>query len=142
MTRSLTIRPNVHDGDLHPNAWRTLREEVAKYRDGTVVEITIKKAKKKRSLNQNAFMHGPFLQSMAAMFLEYGNEYDDAMVKAIFKKQFGEKVAVTLPDGTQDMVELSTAEYTTEQCENAMERARRRYAEFWQLPYPNEVIDE
>ncbi len=105
------------------------------------VAITIERKRKKRSLNQNAFMHGPFFDAMLDMFDEFGigdGEADAKLVKAVFKKQFGVKTLVKLPDGSEELIEKSTAEYTTTECEDCMEKARRRYAQYWQLPFPNE----
>jgi len=107
--------------------------------EGKEIQIIVERKRKRRSLNQNSFMHGPFLESMQEMFTDFGNDYEPEFVKDIFKKQFGVKREVTLPDGTKEMVEVSTAKYSTTECETAMERARRFYASFWALPYPNEA---
>jgi len=106
---------------------------------GKDVKITVERKRKNRSLNQNAFMHGPFLESMREMFADFGNDYEPEFVKDIFKRQFGVKREVKFPDGSSQMVEVSTAKWSTTECETAMERARRFYAEFYQLPYPREV---
>lgn len=108
--------------------------------EGKDVEITVARKRKKRSLNQNAFMHGAFLESMQEMFADFGNDYEPEFVKDIFKKQFGVKREVVMIDGSIEFVEVSTAKWSTTECETAMERARRFYANFWQLPYPNESV--
>lgn len=103
------------------------------------VKITVERKRKNRSLNQNSWLHGGFLPAMCEMFADFGYDYEPEFVKDIFKKQFGVKREVKLPDGTTEMVEVSTAKWSTTECETAMERARRFYAEFYQLPYPREA---
>lgn len=132
------IYSHVTDGQLSDCAQVELMAAIA-YHDGKDIAIRVERKRKKRSLNQNAFMHGPFFDALHAMFEEFGHEYDMTMVKAIFKKQFGVKQLVKLPDGTEELIEKSTAEYDTKECEDCMEKARRRYAEYWQLPYPHEL---
>jgi hypothetical protein len=134
------IFSRVIGGELSASAEMEFRAAVAQHEDREVA-IKVARKKKKRSLSQNAFMHGPFFESLQAMFEEFGNEYDSDMVKAIFKKQFGIKKLVELPDKSQELVEISTADYDPAQCEDCMEKARRRYAEYWQLPYPNENME-
>lgn len=115
-----------------------LRNLLAKHH-GKDVKITVERKRKNRSLNQNSFMHGPFLESLAEMFADFGHDYEPEFVKDIFKKQFGVKREVKMPDGSIEMVEVSTAKWSTTECETAMERARRFYAPFYQLPYPREA---
>lgn len=136
----MKIYTRITNGQLPDYAEVALAAEIATH-EGKDVCITVERKRKKRSLNQNAFMHGPFFESLHAMFFEFGNDYDMDLVKAIFKKQFGVKSLVTMPDGAQELVEVSTADYTAAQCEECMEKARRRYAEFWQLPYPMEHLE-
>lgn len=135
----VSIYGKVTNGQLNDEAELMLLAELC-HHEGKDICITVSRKRKKRSLNQNAFMHGPFFEALHAMFLEFGNDYDMELVKAIFKKQFGVKELVKLPDGTEELVEKSTADYTTEQCEECMEKARRGYAQFWQLPFPNEHL--
>jgi len=136
----MKIYSRIVAGQLSDHAQVALAAELA-HHDGKDICLTIERKRKKRSLNQNAFMHGPFFDALHAMFEDFGHEYDMQMVKAIFKKQFGVKALVSLPDGSQDLVEISTADYNTQQCEEAMEKCRRRYAEYWQLPFPNELME-
>lgn len=132
-----TIYGKVIDCELNEQAAMDFIAALAFHNDKDIC-ITVERKRKRRSLNQNDFMHGPFFDSLHAMFLEFGNDYDMDLVKSIFKKQFGVKKLITLPDGQEEYIEISTRGYDTKQCEDSMERARRRYAEFWQLPYPNE----
>jgi len=135
------IYSRIIEGQLSDHAQVALAAELA-HHDNKDICITVERKRKKRSLNQNAFMHGPFFDALHAMFEDFGHDYDMQMVKAIFKKQFGVKALINLPDGSQELVEISTADYDTAQCEEAMEKARRRYAQFWQLPYPHELIEQ
>jgi hypothetical protein len=136
----MKIYTRITNGQLGDTAELQFLAELA-HHEGKDICVTVERKRKKRSLNQNAFMHGPFFESLHEMFREFGNDYDMDLVKAIFKKQFGVKKLVALPDGSQELVEVSTAEYTTTECEECMEKARRRYAEFWQLPFPNELME-
>ena len=133
------IYARIENGQLPDHAELAFIAELA-HHEGKDICVTVERKRKKRSLNQNAFMHGPFFDALHAMFEDFGHEYDKAMVKAIFKKQFGVKALIDLPDGSQELVEISTADYSTTQCEEAMEKCRRRYAEYWQLPFPNENL--
>jgi hypothetical protein len=111
------------------------------HHEGKDIAITIERKRKKRSLNQNAFLHGPFIESLKAMHLHYGNEYDEGLVKDMFKRQFGVKMRVENVDGTHYYIEKPTRDYTTLEAEECMEACRRFYAEYWQIPYPNETIE-
>lgn len=128
------------DGRIPSEQAKLLRDAILQH-VGKDVLITIERKRKRRSLNQNAFMHGAFFESLSDMFLHYGMDYDEATVKEIFKHQFGVKRVIELPNGSREVICASTREYTTAECEEAMEKARRHYAEYWQLPYPNESLE-
>lgn len=117
------------------------------YRDKLVTFLAANKGKdcrlridrgRKRSLKQNAFMHGPFLEAMGDMYREFGNDYQPELVKAIFKRKFGPKMRVEEPNGDHSYQDIPSSEWTVAQCEEAMDLARAHYVEFYALPFPNE----
>lgn len=108
---------------------------------GVPIVITVQKYVKRRSLNQNAFMHGPFLEALGDFLNECGSDSTPSAVKEFFKKMFGVYETVHLPDGTVERVPKSTADYSTVECEEAMEKARAWAADWGcMLPFPNESL--
>lgn len=138
MAESIHITADIVNGKLPEHARARITTALAGL-NGKRVSITIAKFVKRRSSNQNRFMHGPFLKALRGMFLDGGRDYSAKQVKEIFKRQFGFTELLELPSGEQVEVQKSTADYTTVECEEAMEKARAWAAEFgFFLPIPNE----
>lgn len=111
--------------------------------DGKQIVITIERGRKKRSLNQNAFFHGAFLQGCHQMFTEAGNEMSQNMVKEALKRKFGLKVPVKMPDGSEEYEPKSTAEYTTGEIEDFMDKIRAWAGTFgYDLPYVRDAANQ
>lgn len=130
--------------DKHGHLEIDLRELIASQMRalaGSTVTISITKFVRKRSDNQNRFFHGPFLTACVLMYHDAGNiDMDDEAVKEDLKELFGLRhAAVTRPDGTVVRPLKSTADYTTIEMEDFMEKLRSHFAPFgYSLPFPNE----
>jgi hypothetical protein len=130
----------VGNGKLEGWASDSIKKLLARM-EGKRLRVTIAVYVKKRTDNQNRFLHGVFLPAMYEMYCEFGNDFDIGMVKEIFKEMFCPRIPVILPDGTEEMYPVPTSELTIIQCEEAMEKARAYFAPFGQaLPYPNEAM--
>lgn len=106
---------------------------------GKDVKITVERGRKKRSLNQNAFFHGPFVESATRMFQDKGNDFDETLTKEIIKDLFGPKQQVLMPDGRSEYLSRSSADWTTAEAETVMEKARAWASGYgYRLPVPNE----
>lgn len=107
--------------------------------NGKQVRISIAIAKKKRSLKQNAFLHGPFLEAARIMFHEAGMEYSHEQVKSILKAKFGPQELAPIIGDDYQWIPKSTADYTTVEAETMMEKARA-WAATWgyELPHPRD----
>ena len=129
----------LDNGKLPEGVKATLARIIPTYA-GKEMVLTLEPAKKRRSLSQNSFFHGPFLDALTDMFLEAGNDIDRDTVKDIAKEKFGLRVSVTMPDGVIESKPKSTREYTTTEIEEFMEKIRAWAARYdHQLPFPNET---
>ena len=122
-----------------------LRQLIAQQLQGLAgknVRVKITKFVKPRSDNQNRFFHGAFLDACTQMYHDAGNiDLDEDDVKLLLKQQFGVRVRVAQPDGSEAYNLKSTADYTTVEMEDFMEKIRAHYAPFgYALPYPNEAV--
>lgn len=134
----LTFIAQVTQGRLPPATRRVVAEAIAKL-EGRVVVITVAKFVRRRSSNQNRFMHGPFFKAMRSAHTEAGEVLTLDEVKELFKKSFGLRSTIRSIDGTEVEILKSTKDYTTTECEEAMEKARAFYAQYDQhLPFPHE----
>lgn len=125
-----TIRPTIHDNDIHPNAWRTIREELAKYKEGSVVAITIQKAKKKISKNQHGYYRDLVLPMATSFIREFGNEVSTEEVHNWAKAQWGAKKDIVMPDGDIVSNPKSMANYSTVEAANLVEGLRAWCGEY------------
>lgn len=138
MSDSITITAPVAGGKIPDHTRRLIADAIAKL-EGKRVSITIARFIKQRSSNQNRFMHGPFFKAMRAAHAEAGEQLTLDQVKVIFKDAFGVRETLKRVDGTEFEALKSTREYTTIECEEAMEKARAEYAKYnHYLPFPNE----
>lgn len=128
----------VTNGKIPPTIRERIAEAIAAH-NGKAIVVTIARAVKRRSNNQNRFLHGVFLPAMRQMFADAGKNHTEAQIKDIFKHHFGEKTTIDMPDGTFCEIDKSTADYSTLEAEKSMERARAWAAGLgYELPFPNE----
>lgn len=138
--QSFSIISEVCNGRISDNARRAITEKLA-FLEGKQVMLTIEKFVRNRSSNQNRFMHGPFFKAMIAAHAEAGEILTLDEIKDIFKRDFGIKKTVRTITGEYIEIPVSTRKYSTIQCEECMEKARAKYAEFnHYLPFPNEGL--
>jgi len=67
---------------------KAFENQVAKIFPGMEIEITIERRQKKRSLNSNAFFHGPIIEAATKGFAEHGEILTLVEVKEFFKFRF------------------------------------------------------
>jgi hypothetical protein len=110
--------------------------------DGKRVSVTIKEQQKPRSINQNNFYHGPFIEAFRLCLLDCGvrlsaDDIHSGLRDAHAKNAF----VVAIPGGGMFRVPPSTARMTTTDFEGFLEEIRAEYAQRcgWQLPFPNET---
>lgn len=133
----MIIRPNVHNGTLHENAWATIRKEVAKY-DGKVVAITIEKAKKKVSRNQHGFYRAVVLPLVTSFIRDFGNDVTTEEVHNWAKKEHGAHRDITLPNGEVVSNPKSMADYTTIEAKTLVDGLTQWAASFnLEIPDPS-----
>lgn len=136
------IYGTVKESQLDDLAELQLLAAVAANNDKQII-ITIERGRKKRSLNQNAFFHGPFLEGCQSMFIEAGNEMSLEMVKDVLKHKFGINEHIVMPDGSRDVAAKSTAEYTTGEIEDFMDKIRAWAGAFgYDLPYVRDAHNQ
>lgn len=136
------IYGTVKEGQLDDNADLQLLAAIAA-NEGKQIVITIERGRKKRSLNQNAFFHGPFLEGCQSMFIEAGSELSVDMVKECLKRKFGLKIPVKMPDGSEEYEPKSTADYTTGEIEDFMDKIRAWAGAFgYDLPYVRDAHNQ
>jgi hypothetical protein len=136
------IYGKVRDGQLDELADLQLLAAIAANTEKDIV-ITVERGRKKRSLNQNAFFHGPFLEGCQNMFLEGGSELSADMVKECLKRKFGLKIQVKMPDGSEEYEPKSTADYTTSEIEDFMDKIRAWAGAFgYDLPYVRDTHNQ
>lgn len=110
--------------------------------DGKRVVISLKEVKRTRSLNQNAFYHGPFVEAFRQCLLSCGQRVSSDDIHAGLRDAFAKNgYTIALPDGTPFRVPPSTARLTTTSFEDFLEEIRSHFASKfgWSLPFPNEL---
>lgn len=140
MTRAIEFDGVVTQGHL-PQSIRLGISDALKRAEGKRVCIKLAEYRKRRSLNQNSFFHGPFLDDVTEFFNEAGNSVDQDTVKGMLKDMFGLKVMVKMPDGIERYVPKSTRDYTTMEMEDFMTKIRAWGANYGrEFPLPNEDL--
>ncbi len=134
----ISIQSDVKNGEIEPSILAHLLRCIKAF-EGKRVSVVLRQYEKRRSRNQENFLHGYFLPALRNMFRDAGSDLSNAQVKELFKQEFGIKEVVTLPNGNLIEILKSTSIYTTTEYEHSMERARAWAAEYGvQLPFPNE----
>lgn len=136
---AFTIHSDVVKGRIETRAALHLSNCLAAF-EGKRVTLTLRLFAKTRSSKQNRFMHGPFFKAWRAVLMNHGIVLSPTQAKELFKRMFGPTETITLPNGEVQEILKSTAEYTTLECEDSMEKARVYAAIHFgeELPFPNE----
>lgn len=137
----IEIISSVENGILNRN--RNQIAEVIKSFEGKEIIITIEKKKKKRTSNQNAYLHALFTifkNELNAL----GNKYSAAEVKELCKFKFAKKDVVNEHTGEVIGQRIQgTSEMSTTELNEFIEEVIQWAAEMFniQLPYPNEELE-
>lgn len=139
MTSGVEFTGEVRNGHL-PSTVRQSISSLLSRMEGKRVAVRVAPYRKRRSLNQNSFFHGPFLLACTEMFNDAGNDMDNEAVKTALKEKFGLRMIVKMPDGKEHSIPKSTRDYTTMEIEDFMTKIRAWAAEYgFVLPLPNEA---
>lgn len=137
-----TIVHTADDCTIHLNnegyCYKDLKES---FSDGSKVTVEIKSRRKPRSLNQNDFYWGYFLQFEIDAFMEFwGEQYDKKQVHDWNKQNFFGETKVI--ERTGEIVRLpgSSADQSTIDFEIKLEHIRQwfRMNFEWEIPYPEQ----
>lgn len=109
--------------------------------DGKRVMLTVKEMKKPRSLKQNRFYQGPFIEAFRQCLLSCGQRVSHDDIHGGLRDSYAKNsYTIVLPDGQPFRVPPSTARLSTLDFEGYLEEIRANFAGQygWQLPIPNE----
>ena len=140
MARLLEFSGRIENGRLP----RTVAEHIAaalRNFEGKYVTVSIREAKRIRSLNQNSFYHGPFIDAFRQCLLSCGQRVSPEDIHAGLREAYAKNsYTVVLPNGQIFKVPPSTTRLSTSDFEAYLEEIRAHFAnEYgWQLPFPNE----
>ena len=132
----------VTNGKL-PDGIRMMIAQAIAALDGKRITITVAVAKKRRSLNQNAFYWGSVVPLVIELFAEHGTDIDADQCHEYLKKHvMGISEVVKAPDGTQHIVAGKSRDLATVEWENNMEKIRAWAAQYGKaIPFPNEHLN-
>jgi hypothetical protein len=141
MTDLLDIPFQATGGKIPALVWQRLGDAVARM-DGTRLVLTLKEQKRRRSLNQNAYLWGVVYPPIVAMFRDAGNSVDADDVHSYLKEHVGKlKQVFVTADGEVLTGSGSTAKLSTMEMEGYLERVRAWAAEHGvAVPLPNEEV--
>jgi NinB protein len=112
--------------------------------EGKRLVISLREQKRTRSNNQNAFYWAVVIPLVLEMFVEAGNDTNPEEVHLFLKENVGGSVCVKVlltPDGKRCPVLRSSADLSTAEFEDFLERVRAWAAEMGtQIPLPNENL--
>jgi hypothetical protein len=135
------ITSMVLEGKLEPWKGKALVAVLQKF-EGAHIEITVQKYYPKISDKQNRFLHGVFLPALLEGRRAGGEQVTKEDVRQEFKERFGPNEPSRDELGRWTCEPKSIAEWTTKETEDAMEACRGHYAEFIELPIPNEPLTQ
>jgi hypothetical protein len=111
--------------------------------DGKRVLVTVKEQKRLRSLKQNSFYQGPFIEAFRLHLLECGQRVSHDDIHAGLRDAHAKNsFTVMLPGDVPFRIPPSTTRLSTTGFEEFLEEIRAEYAgRFgWQLPFPGEGV--
>jgi hypothetical protein len=108
--------------------------------EGKKAAITIAQARKRRSLNQNAYWFGMLNKYAVPVFRDYGDNWDEFSVHEYVMGELGYVETLVKPGGALFKVRKSSRNFSTKEWEEFMERARAflLVEHGISLPFPNE----
>jgi hypothetical protein len=112
--------------------------------EGKRIVVSLREQKRTRSNPQNRFYWGVVIPAVLDMFVEAGNDTNPEEVHSFLKEQVGGSVCVKVlltPDGKRRPVLRSSADLSTQEFEDYLERIRVWAAEIGTIiPLPNEDL--
>jgi hypothetical protein len=137
----IQIRSNVINGKLNRN--RNLLIDAIQSFEGKEISITIEKAKKQRSNQQNRFYYGCILPIVKSCLKEAGHILNDESVHDLIKLKFL-KETLFINEATGEVVERikSTTELSTSQFMDFLAEINNFTQEYFNvtLPSPNDDL--
>lgn len=136
MTELLEIVFKPECGRIPPSVLQRLAAAVSRAGDSRLV-VAIKKQKRRRSLNQNAYLWGVVYPAIVDVFREHGNSVDSEDIHSYCKEHVGKlKQIFVTPDGEILSGAGSTAKLSTMEFESYLEKLRAWAAETLGLTIP------
>lgn len=129
---------------------KKMRAEIGKVFDGHRIEVTIKRARKHRSSEQNRYYWGVLVQSVLRAFIDLGNDLQEGnaehaeIVHEFLRDKFLENgLEVYDAEGNLYHTRPSTTRLTTVEQEEYHDRIRQFAAEYLSIsiPLPNEQAE-
>lgn len=122
--------PQITNGKL-PEATQRAIDELLKGLEGKRVTITIKEAKRPRTLKQNALLWADLYPPIVRMFRQHGNDVDEDDIHEYCKTVVAKlRRVIVLPDGTVKQMPGSTKRLNTEEMSNYIEQVRAYFAPY------------
>jgi hypothetical protein len=139
MSEALELPFTATDGRIPAAVWQRLGEAVASMPEKRFI-VSLKEVKRKRSLNQNSFYHGPFIEAYRQWLLGHGTRLSaDQIHEGLKRKHAKNGYTITLPDGSPFEVAPSTTRFTPMEMEEYLAEIRAEYAPYGFIgPFPNE----
>jgi hypothetical protein len=137
----IQIRSNVINGKLNRN--RNLLIDAIQSFEGKEISITIEKAKKQRSNQQNRYMWSVIIPIVKNCLKSAGNVFSDEQTHELLKYKFL-KETILIKEDTGEFVERikSSTELSTSQMMDYFASIREWVLDFWgvEIPEPNQEI--
>jgi hypothetical protein len=137
----IQIRSNVINGKLNRN--RNLLIDAIQSFEGKEISITIEKAKKQRSNQQNRYMWSVIIPIVKNCLKSAGNVFSDEQTHELLKYKFL-KETILIKEDTGEFVERikSSTELSTSQMMDYFASIREWVFDFWgvEIPEPNQEI--
>lgn len=142
MKNALEFRCSVINGRLPEKDARQIGEAIRQF-NGKRILLSIRQQEKLRSLNQNSFYQGPFIEALRVYLLDCGHRVSPEDIHGGLRDAHAKNsFVIELPGGMPFRIPPSTTRLSTTGFEEYLEEIRARFAEDfgWQLPLPNEGI--
>jgi len=139
MSDALELPFTATEGRIPAAVWQRLGEAVASM-PGKRFIVSLKEVKRKRSLNQNSFYQGPFIEAYRQWLLGHGTRLSAKQIHEGLKRKHAKNgYTITLPDGSPFEVPPSTTRFTPMEMEEYLAEIRAEYAPYGFIgPFPNE----
>ena len=125
---------------------KTMRQGISQAFKGVRIEVTVKKAHKSRSTEQNRYYWGVLIPYVVRLFIEAGNPLQEdnrehiELVEELMRRKFGLWDSIADAEGEENKVLVRLSQYTTVQQEELNANIRAWAADVFNvvIPLPNE----